>query len=272
MSHPASSDNSTSKHLSSLISSDDCTTPPVRLGIEENREQRSKEQMTLWGKVEEKLAGVDPIEEFLNKYLPPVGQEKIDAMLAASARALEETKTNLQDASEGNSITAPLPPQYIRNSEETGEALVQLAKSARNLLMASGSCFVFVVAVFGVKTHTKLFAQFFYGLYNPAQPGVDVHEESNLRQVVFHGCYILPTVAGSRLQRRTTRGAESVVFEHCESFLNDAPPTPPPAKPEVLKIFDGALKLSWTNDPAAKAFVPPGIEAPGRSTGIRDPR
>ncbi|KAJ7623677.1 hypothetical protein FB45DRAFT_112564 [Roridomyces roridus] len=44
----------------------------------------------------------------------------------------------------------------IRDSQDAHNALTQLAKGARNLLMASGSCFVYVVAVFA-RTKARIF-------------------------------------------------------------------------------------------------------------------
>ncbi|KAJ7457647.1 hypothetical protein B0H11DRAFT_1873656 [Mycena galericulata] len=81
----------------------------------------------------------------------------------------------------------------IREAEDALDALVQLAKSARSLLAASGSCFVFVVAVFGTQARlfrfdhsgfraseafdwnkkTRIFPTFLYRLYNPDQLGDD---------------------------------------------------------------------------------------------------
>ncbi|KAJ7457601.1 hypothetical protein B0H11DRAFT_2243360 [Mycena galericulata] len=81
----------------------------------------------------------------------------------------------------------------IREAEDALDALVQLAKSARCLLAASGSCFVFVVAVFGTQArlfrfdhsgfraseafdwteNTSIFPTFLYRLYNPDQLGDD---------------------------------------------------------------------------------------------------
>ncbi|KAJ7267440.1 hypothetical protein C8J57DRAFT_365997 [Mycena rebaudengoi] len=91
------------------------------------------------------------------------------------------------------------PASYFIKSEAASEALVQLAKSARSLLMASRNCFVFVIAIFGIEENAKarlfrfdhagyrvstafpwleepkVFARFFYGLYNPTQADVDMH-------------------------------------------------------------------------------------------------
>ncbi|KAJ7457670.1 hypothetical protein B0H11DRAFT_2286919 [Mycena galericulata] len=75
----------------------------------------------------------------------------------------------------------------IREAELALNALVQLAKSARSLLASSGSCFVFVAAVFGMQArlfrfdhsgfraseafnwteNTHIFPTFFWRLYNP---------------------------------------------------------------------------------------------------------
>ncbi|KAJ7039926.1 hypothetical protein C8F04DRAFT_996420 [Mycena alexandri] len=78
--------------------------------------------------------------------------------------------------------------QDINDSVDSRNALTQLAKSARSLLMASNACYVFVVSVFrhGMarifrfdhsgfrattafdwKTETKIFPAFFFRLYNP---------------------------------------------------------------------------------------------------------
>ncbi|KAJ7223121.1 hypothetical protein GGX14DRAFT_657353 [Mycena pura] len=100
----------------------------------------------------------------------------------------------LRDFFEGRSapywaIGASKP--MINNSEESKKALVQLAKSARSLLMASRGCFVFVVAIrssnarilcfdrsgfrassaFDWTKQPDIFAKFFYGLYSPGVPG-----------------------------------------------------------------------------------------------------
>ncbi|KAJ7281814.1 hypothetical protein C8J57DRAFT_1298618 [Mycena rebaudengoi] len=227
--------------------------------------------MRLWqDSVRANFAGITPVGEFLEKYMPPLdsmGKAMICKMSVASTMKLEKAAAKVPNVKQEGDITPYLidylkalvkllpkkrtpaiadthnkrfpslnsethytmpdltsirpgieaPADWtwshagtvfelklkvdifdgdgINKSEKSKEALVQLAESARSLLMASRSCFVFVVAVwrcnarifrfdrsgfrasstFDWTKQPNIFATFFYGLYTPDVSGARVH-------------------------------------------------------------------------------------------------
>ncbi|KAJ7222554.1 hypothetical protein GGX14DRAFT_664180 [Mycena pura] len=227
--------------------------------------------MRLWhGSVWANFAGITPVEEFLEQYMPPLdapAKRTIQEMCTASKKESKAAKARVRRLREDaiipyliaflQALVEPLPKERtpaiadthkkvipslnsethctmphvtatrpgieapdnwmwshagtvldlksrvdifdnadrINNSEESKTALVQLAKSAHSLLMASRSCFVFVVTIwssnarilrfdrsgfrassaFDWTEEPRILAKFFYGLYTPGVPGARVH-------------------------------------------------------------------------------------------------
>ncbi|KAJ7171587.1 hypothetical protein C8R43DRAFT_19730 [Mycena crocata] len=247
------------------------TTALARSTHSESRREDDPAAKALWVEMlKENFAGVIPIDEFLEKFLPhpdAEAQKHIAEIVTRSAPTLEAATEKLGDGEKENDMSKPLieylqtvveefpdetkpliadthkskfsavdegdhhtmpdvttsrpglktPPQpwwwhdagtvielkwktdifdksgNINESAASKHALVQLAKSARSLLVASGSCFVFVTAVFArdqarilrfdhtgftassvfhwTEPDNNIFPAFFYLLYNGARPG-----------------------------------------------------------------------------------------------------